>query len=62
MAGTSTGCSRSAAPRPSGDGLRDGDRAGVDKIVGAGGLFITLAKRQVIGAVGIDGSARPKRW
>ena len=32
---------------------------GVDKIVGAGGLFITLAKRQVIGAVGIDGFYGP---
>jgi histidinol dehydrogenase len=31
----------------------------VDKIVGAGGLFITLAKRQVIGAVGIDGFYGP---
>jgi histidinol dehydrogenase len=31
----------------------------VDKIVGAGGLFITLAKRQVIGTVGIDGFYGP---
>ncbi len=31
----------------------------VDKIVGAGGLFITLAKRPVIGAVGIDGFYGP---
>ncbi|PKO21707.1 MAG: histidinol dehydrogenase [Chloroflexi bacterium HGW-Chloroflexi-1] len=31
----------------------------VDKIVGAGGLFITLAKRQVIGRVGIDGFYGP---
>jgi histidinol dehydrogenase len=31
----------------------------VDKIVGAGGLFITLAKRQVTGAVGIDGFYGP---
>ncbi len=31
----------------------------VDKIVGAGGLFITLAKRQVIGSVGIDGFYGP---
>jgi histidinol dehydrogenase len=31
----------------------------VDKIVGAGGLFVTLAKRQVIGAVGIDGFYGP---
>lgn len=31
----------------------------VDKVVGAGGLFITLAKRQVIGAVGIDGFYGP---
>ncbi len=31
----------------------------VDKIVGAGGLFTTLAKRQVIGTVGIDGIYGP---
>lgn len=31
----------------------------VDKIAGAGGLFITLAKRQVIGSVGIDGFYGP---
>jgi len=31
----------------------------VDKIVGAGGLFVTLAKRQVFGAVGIDGLYGP---
>jgi histidinol dehydrogenase len=33
--------------------------AGVDKIVGAGGLFVTLAKRQVFGRVGIDGFYGP---
>jgi histidinol dehydrogenase len=32
---------------------------GVDKIVGAGGLFVTLAKRQVFGRVGIDGFYGP---
>ncbi len=31
----------------------------VDKVVGAGGLFITLAKRQVAGSVGIDGFYGP---
>ena len=31
----------------------------VDKIVGAGGLFTTIAKRQVYGIVGIDGLAGP---
>lgn len=31
----------------------------VDKIVGAGGLFVTLAKRQVFGVVGIEGLAGP---
>lgn len=31
----------------------------VDKIVGPGGLFTTLAKRQVFGAVGIDGLYGP---
>jgi histidinol dehydrogenase len=31
----------------------------VDKIVGAGGLFTTLAKRQVYGQVGLDGSYGP---
>lgn len=31
----------------------------VDKIVGAGGLFTTLAKRQVFGRVGIEGLAGP---
>jgi histidinol dehydrogenase len=31
----------------------------VDKIVGAGGLFVTLAKRQVYGLVGLDGLAGP---
>jgi len=50
----------SAAPRPSaamafGTGLH----RGVDKIVGAGGLFVTLAKRQVFGRVGIDGFYGP---
>jgi histidinol dehydrogenase len=33
--------------------------ARVDKIVGPGGLFTTLAKRQVFGAVGIDGLYGP---
>jgi len=33
--------------------------ARVDKIVGPGGLFVTLAKRQVFGAVGIDGLYGP---
>ncbi len=31
----------------------------VDKIVGPGGLFVTLAKRQVFGIVGIDGQPGP---
>jgi histidinol dehydrogenase len=31
----------------------------VDKIVGPGNLFVTLAKRQVFGAVGIDGLPGP---
>jgi len=31
----------------------------VDKIVGAGGLFTTVAKRQVYGTVGLDGLAGP---
>lgn len=31
----------------------------VDKIVGAGNLFVTLAKQQVFGIVGIDGLAGP---
>ena len=31
----------------------------VDKIVGPGNLFVTLAKRQVYGVVGIDGLAGP---
>ena len=31
----------------------------VDKIVGPGGLFVTLAKRQVYGVVGIDGIPGP---
>jgi histidinol dehydrogenase len=31
----------------------------VDKIVGAGGLFVTLAKRQVFGQVGLDGIFGP---
>jgi len=31
----------------------------VDKIVGAGGLFVTLAKRQVYGLVGLDGLLGP---
>lgn len=31
----------------------------VDKVVGAGGLFTTLAKRQVYGIVGLDGLAGP---
>ncbi len=31
----------------------------VDKIMGAGGLFTTLAKRQVYGVVGLDGLAGP---
>ncbi len=33
--------------------------ARVDKIVGPGGLFVTIAKRQVFGAVGIDGLYGP---
>ncbi len=33
--------------------------ARVDKVVGPGGLFVTLAKRQVFGAVGIDGLYGP---
>lgn len=33
--------------------------ARVDKIVGPGGLFVTLAKRQVFGAVGVDGLPGP---
>ncbi len=33
--------------------------ARVDKIVGPGGLFVTLAKRQVFGQVGIDGLPGP---
>ncbi|MBI4788694.1 MAG: histidinol dehydrogenase [Chloroflexi bacterium] len=33
--------------------------ARVDKIVGPGGLFVTLAKRQVFGTVGIDGLYGP---
>lgn len=33
--------------------------ARVDKIVGAGGLFTTIAKRQVFGVVGIDGLYGP---
>jgi histidinol dehydrogenase len=31
----------------------------MNKIVGAGGLFVTLAKRQVLGSVGIDGFYGP---
>jgi len=31
----------------------------VDKIVGAGNLFVTLAKQQVFGVVGLDGLAGP---
>src|SRR5262249_24343600 len=31
----------------------------VDKIVGAGNLFVTLAKQQVYGIVGLDGLAGP---
>lgn len=31
----------------------------VDKIVGAGNLFVTLAKQQVFGTVGVDGLAGP---
>lgn len=31
----------------------------IDKIAGAGGVFVTLAKRQVIGSVGIDGFYGP---
>jgi histidinol dehydrogenase len=31
----------------------------VDKIVGAGNLFVTLAKQQIFGVVGIDGLAGP---
>lgn len=31
----------------------------VDKIVGPGGLFVTLAKRQVFGVVGVDGLPGP---
>jgi len=33
--------------------------ARVDKIVGAGNLFVTLAKQQVFGVVGLDGLAGP---
>jgi histidinol dehydrogenase len=33
--------------------------AAVDKIVGPGNLYVTLAKRAVVGAVGIDGMAGP---
>lgn len=33
--------------------------APVDKIVGPGNLFVTLAKRAVVGSVGIDGMAGP---
>ena len=33
--------------------------APVDKIVGPGNLYVTLAKRAVVGAVGIDGMAGP---
>ncbi len=33
--------------------------APVDKIFGPGNLFVTLAKRQVYGVVGIDGLAGP---
>ena len=33
----------------------------VDKIVGAGNLFVTLAKQQVYGLVGLDGLAGPNR-
>jgi histidinol dehydrogenase len=36
-----------------------GTVAPVDKIFGPGNLFVTLAKRQVFGAVGIDGLAGP---
>ena len=36
-----------------------GDIPAVDKIVGPGGLFVTLAKRQVFGTVGIDGLPGP---
>jgi histidinol dehydrogenase len=36
-----------------------GSIAAVDKIVGPGNLYVTLAKRAVIGAVGIDGMAGP---
>jgi histidinol dehydrogenase len=36
-----------------------GSVARVDKIVGPGGLFVTLAKRQVFGVVGIDGLYGP---
>ena len=31
----------------------------VDKIVGAGNLFVTLAKQQLFGVVGLDGLAGP---
>ena len=31
----------------------------VDKVVGAGGLFVTLAKREVFGVIGIDGLFGP---
>jgi hypothetical protein len=35
----------------------------VDKIFGPGNLFVTLAKRQVYGVVGIDGLlVPPKPW
>ncbi len=37
----------------------DANLARVDKIVGPGGLFVTLAKRQVYGVVGIDGIPGP---
>lgn len=36
-----------------------GDLAPVDKIVGPGNLYVTLAKQQVFGHVGIDGLAGP---
>jgi histidinol dehydrogenase len=35
--------------------------ARVDKIVGAGNLFVTLAKKQLYGIVGIDGLYGPDR-
>ena len=36
--------------------------AKVDKIVGAGNLFVTLAKQQLYGVVGMDGLAGSCSW